>query len=338
MKKGMVGNLLVGIAICFSLTSCSGLLEASEIAEILLEEETSAEEADTVEVMIGYADTILESIKNNDADSIAALYCQKVQEDYPQLTEDIQELIDRVDGEIVSDDGAGVSTSSAAGDESGYTYRLRDVSFRHITTSTGKDYRLYLEIYSVCRKHPEWIGVVNLELTDNDLYTYENNYPEEGYCQVCYEYYNPDSSNEFAAMQGNTAIDALKRRDTEAVTELFAPEIRKGVPNLKADVETWMESIEGKIVSSDSPSVEGTYSVDAELSPEYQELKKVVEYSHVKTDAGKDYKIRIEICVILEDYNVAPEIIGMKVTDNDDPEEGCYEVYYEEFEPDYATE
>ncbi len=108
----------------------------------------------------------------------------KALQNQENIDEEIDNLMNYIEGNIVSYDIGAVSSPRGKSDEDGWIYRVYDGETQNIVTDTGKKYELKFYMYYVNRNHKDYEGVTQIELHDTEIYTQENNYPTNGRCGI----------------------------------------------------------------------------------------------------------------------------------------------------------
>ena len=129
-------------------------------------------------------ETIMEALKTRDAEKLKEVLAKAMQ-NQENIDEEINNLINFIDGNIISyDDTMGVSSNSGRSDEKGWIYREYSGEIENIVTDTGKKYRLKFYNYYINRKHKDYEGVIEVKVYDTERYTEENDYPKDGKCGI----------------------------------------------------------------------------------------------------------------------------------------------------------
>ncbi len=114
---------------------------------------------------------VLESIQNEDASAIAALFCPYVKETCPDLEEQIKDWMSVIDGDIVSYDeptwslGTGMNTEKEGIVELSFGGEIDNMK-----TSTGRIYRIGCGGYSVNKAETEYEGVSSIVIFAKEVY------------------------------------------------------------------------------------------------------------------------------------------------------------------------
>lgn len=123
---------------------------------------------------------IMEALKARDKEKLKKVLAKAMQ-NQENIDEEIDNLINFIDGNIVSYDDIGLALpGEGSSDEEGWIYRVYDGETENIVTDTGKKYDLHYAIYYVNRNHQDYVGVIQIKLWDTEIYTEENNYPQNG--------------------------------------------------------------------------------------------------------------------------------------------------------------
>ena len=130
-------------------------------------------------------ETIMEALKTRDAEKLKQVLAKALQ-DQENIDEEINNFINFIDGNIISHDDIGVtSPGRGSSDEEGLIFRVYSGETRNIVTDTGKKYRLEFFTYYVNRNHKDYEGVFQVWLEDTEIYTEENDYPDNGIYGIC---------------------------------------------------------------------------------------------------------------------------------------------------------
>ena len=129
------------------------------------------------------ADAIMNGIQNKNYADIKEIFSPYVKETYPELENDIAELMTYIDGEIISYDSVG--RTNMGGTSEGGEWVVREVKgiIHNIKTDNGKTYTIEFVGYANNKDNPNMIGVNNLVIISAD----EKN--EEGYSKRKSIYY-----------------------------------------------------------------------------------------------------------------------------------------------------
>ena len=129
---------------------------------------------------------IMEALKAKDKEKLKKVLAKAMQ-NQENIDEEIDNLMNFIDGNIVSYDIGGVSSPSGETDEDGWVYRVYDGETENIITDTGKKYELKYYMYYVNRNHKDYEGVTQVELYDTEIFTQENDYPASGRCGIYFK-------------------------------------------------------------------------------------------------------------------------------------------------------
>lgn len=125
-------------------------------------------------------ETIMEALKAKDKEKLKEGLAKAFQ-NQENIDEEINNLINFIDGNIVSYDNIGIASAGrGSSDEKGWIYRVYDGETLNIVTDTGKKYELEYFMYHVNRKHRDYEGVFQIWIYDTEKYTEENDYPDDG--------------------------------------------------------------------------------------------------------------------------------------------------------------
>ena len=129
-------------------------------------------------------ETIMEALKAKDKEKLKKVLAKAMQ-NQENIDEEIDNLMNFIDGNIVSYDDIGIaSPGRGSSDEQGLIYRVYDGETENIITDTGKKYKLHYATYYVNRNHQDYVGVIQIKLCDTEIYTEENDYPQNGMCGI----------------------------------------------------------------------------------------------------------------------------------------------------------
>lgn len=126
---------------------------------------------------------IMEALKKKDKEELKNVLAKALQ-NQENIDEEIDNLMNYIEGNIVSYDIGAVSSPRGKSDEDGWIYRVYDGETQNIITDTGKKYELKFYMYYVNRNHKDYEGVTQIELHDTEIYTQENDYPANGRCGI----------------------------------------------------------------------------------------------------------------------------------------------------------
>lgn len=134
-------------------------------------------------------ETIMAALKTKDKEKLKNILAKAMQ-NQENIDEEIDNLMNFIDGNIVSYDEIGLaSPGRGSSDEKGLIYEVYDGETENIVTDTGKKYELKYYMYYVNRNHKDHEGIFQVILYDTEIYTEENNYPDNGICGI---YLNKD--------------------------------------------------------------------------------------------------------------------------------------------------
>lgn len=129
-------------------------------------------------------ETIMEALKAKDKVKLKQVLAKALQSQV-NIDEEINNLINFIDGNIISYDDIGIaSPGRGSSDEKGLIYEVYDGETENIVTDKGKRYELEYFMYYVNRNHKDYEGVFQVILYDTEIYTQENNYPANGRCGI----------------------------------------------------------------------------------------------------------------------------------------------------------
>ena len=128
--------------------------------------------------------TIMEALKAKDKEKLKKVLAKALQ-NQENIDEEINNLINFIDGNIISYDDIGTaSPGKGSSDEKGLIYEVYDGETKNIVTDTGKKYHLHYATYYVNRNHQDYVGVIQIKVCDTEIYTEKNNYPQNGMCGI----------------------------------------------------------------------------------------------------------------------------------------------------------
>ena len=123
---------------------------------------------------------IMDSVLKNDVDTIEDMFSQYIKDTHPKLRDEISELINFVEGEIISYDKPDGSYGGGARTVEGKSRELLTGAVANIKTDTGKTYKLRAEYYSINKNYPESVGINALAIVCEDTFDQEYGYPKDG--------------------------------------------------------------------------------------------------------------------------------------------------------------
>lgn len=92
-----------------------------------------------------------------------------------------------------------------------------------------------------------------------------------------------------AIKQGKVCMEALMRRDSKPILEMFSPDIRENYLYLEQDIQGMFDFIDGSILSYDGPAEEPSASKKDEKGWIEKGMYTVIE--DIKTSKGKIYQM-----------------------------------------------
>ena len=138
-------------------------------------------------------ETIMEALKAKDKEKLKKVLAKAMQ-NQENIDEEIDNLMNFIDGNIVSYDDVELAfPGEGKSDEDGWIYRVYDGETENIITDTGKKYKLKYYMYNVNRNHKDYEGIIQVILYDTEIYTEENDYPDNGRCGI---YLNKENDEE----------------------------------------------------------------------------------------------------------------------------------------------
>lgn len=119
---------------------------------------------------------ILEGIENRTYESTAELFSADVKENYPMLNQDIAELMEYLDGEIVSHEGVFTDTKGGHSTDEGWIEKGFEGRIINVKTNTNKTYNIKFGGYYIYKEKPEKVGIQYIIIESLDDLD-ENGYP-----------------------------------------------------------------------------------------------------------------------------------------------------------------
>lgn len=108
------------------------------------------------------------------------MFSQYIKDTHPKLRDEITELINFIDGEIISYDKPDGSYGGGARTVEGKSREFLTGAVANIKTDTDKTYKLRAEYYSINKKYPESVGICALAIVCEDTFDQEYGYPKDG--------------------------------------------------------------------------------------------------------------------------------------------------------------
>ena len=125
-------------------------------------------------------ETIMEALKEKNKEKLKQGLAKALQ-NQENIDEEINNIINFIDGNIISYDDIGLaSPGGGESDQEGLIFRKYSGWTRNIVTDTGKKYDLKFYNYYVNRNHEDYVGVIQVSIYDTEIYTEENDYPDNG--------------------------------------------------------------------------------------------------------------------------------------------------------------
>ncbi len=106
-------------------------------------------------------DEVLRCVEENDAIGISDLFSQSV----PVSSDDIQELLDLIDGEIISIDAKSIHGGAAKSENGRYTYYTYAASMT-VKTNISNEYTVNIAGVAVCDDNPARVGINRFRVVD----------------------------------------------------------------------------------------------------------------------------------------------------------------------------
>lgn len=130
-----------------------------------------------------YAETVIDCAKQRDSEGIKELFCKEIQETH-DLDEEIEELLDIIDGNIISYDEPDGESSGNTSDWDGVIEQEISGHINGIKTDKGGRYIINVFGFTEYRNHKEYIGITGMNIIDLALYNEENDYPDEAVLSI----------------------------------------------------------------------------------------------------------------------------------------------------------
>lgn len=125
-----------------------------------------------------YAETAIDCTIRRDIEGIKEMFCEEIQETH-DLDEEIEELLDFIDGNIISYDEPDGKPSGSSSDWDGVIDQAISGYIDEIKTDKGGRYRINVYGFTEHRNHKEYIGITCMDIIDKALYDEKNSYPDE---------------------------------------------------------------------------------------------------------------------------------------------------------------
>lgn len=123
---------------------------------------------------------IIESTQKKDTEAIKELFCEQAKRNL-DLDSEIKKVFDFIDGNIISyGEPRGGYSGGRSTEQDGTVEERISGYIDDIKTDTGKTYSINFEGYYMNKYLPETIGVWSISVCDEDVFNYENAYPEYG--------------------------------------------------------------------------------------------------------------------------------------------------------------
>ena len=140
------------------------------------------------EMIARYMQTIMDGVINQETESIEELFCSYVKDTHTDLESEIIGLFDFIEGDIISYDEPIGRRGGGRRTEDGIIKESMGGLIENIKTSTGKTYSMGYGGYRIYKECPEYVGITDLTIRDEDAFIPGEGYSEEG----VYEIYSPE--------------------------------------------------------------------------------------------------------------------------------------------------
>ncbi len=156
-----------------SVLICCIIIIVSGCGDVKKEEKTSLQLAKQ------QGEMIVRYIDNKDKNGLKEMFCKKLKKN-SNLENDISEMLEFIQGEIVSYDEPMGGRSSWKSDEKGLTEEIIEGEIENIETDAGKQYQIIFGYYNVNKGDKEKLGIFEISIFDISVYNKNNGYPEYG--------------------------------------------------------------------------------------------------------------------------------------------------------------
>lgn len=109
-------------------------------------------------------DDVLRFLESKDTVNLKSLFCEKIQEDYVQLDDDIEKAMNFFQGEILSYDHPLYGESESIRDGEYYKYSVSP-SIHEIKTDSNRKYHIIYYYNIINKDYPESIGISEIMIT-----------------------------------------------------------------------------------------------------------------------------------------------------------------------------
>lgn len=153
MKNRILGILMALTVVCFSGCGLNDLYEQATLPDKIATEQ---------------ATTIMNCFKTGETVELKNAFCKAVADTH-NLDEEINEAIQFIDGNIISDGEWHFFEESASSWRDGVQTESQ-VSPRivNILTDTGKTYEIYFHAYIICNHNNNYIGITKIDIYEDD--------------------------------------------------------------------------------------------------------------------------------------------------------------------------
>lgn len=128
---------------------------------------------------------IIKAVIDKKTEPIKALFCPYIIENHPDLENEIRGMFEFMDGDIISyDEPFGDETGFKTDAKEGRIEEAISCEIKNVKTSTGRTYRIGCGAFTKFKKYPQYIGVTDITVFDEDLHDSEAGYPEEAIYRI----------------------------------------------------------------------------------------------------------------------------------------------------------
>lgn len=130
---------------------------------------TNSEKVTYISTTKENAQIILDGIKTEDFEETAEIFSPYVKEKYPDLENDIAELMEYIDGDVESYESVVCRAGAGTSTEEGWVERYIYGDIRNIKTNIDKTYTITFSGYYVNKDQPEKEGVSQITIESHDV-------------------------------------------------------------------------------------------------------------------------------------------------------------------------
>ncbi len=117
------------------------------------------------EQTVEYSENLMKVLMEKDEVAFKELLCQDILDNDENIDNEIHELINFIEGDILSyDPPRGGAMSETTTPEEGAIERLAKCNLENITTSEGKTYKIGYFYGMINKEHPELLGIVSISI------------------------------------------------------------------------------------------------------------------------------------------------------------------------------